>query len=152
MAESRSKSVWWALLPGIATLALMVLLMLYRRPWPDRAPVHFDLHWNSDRFGSPWEAGIFPILVAMILISEFAASVLWVKHQEGTMRFNLLLPLMSVALGAIAGMHFWYWWNLSELAATGQAAHPWVWLWAGAMVVAVATSALEKGRTRSAGR
>jgi hypothetical protein len=143
------KSSWSLHLPGIVALALMIGLMAYRRPWPTQAPVHFDLHWNSDRFGSPWEAAIFPVLVALILVSEIAASLLWVRHEEGRKKFNLTLPLMATGLGAIAGMHLWYWWNLSELAATGRAPHPWAWLWIAAAIVAITTILLEKLRKPS---
>jgi hypothetical protein len=143
------KSLMPALVPGVVVLGLMIALMAYRRPWPAQAPVHFDLHWNSDRMGSPWEAGIFPVLVALILCSEIGVTVLWMRHDEGPKRFNLVLPLMSLSLGAIAGLHLWYWWNLSELAETGHAKHPWVWLFASAGAVMVAAIVLERVRQKS---
>ena len=121
------KSSWWVHLPGSLAIAFMLGLMAARRPWPSRVPVHFDFHFNPDRWGSPWEFAVFPVLAIGVLLSGIWASTMWVRQEKGRKRFNLLLPLLTVPLGAIAGVHFWFWTNLPVLAQTGHAAGGWWW-------------------------
>jgi hypothetical protein len=143
-----AKSYWWVNLPGITAIALMIAITAHHEPWPARAPVHFDFHWQANRWGSPWVCAFFPLLAAMILIAQIIASALWARHDEAHERFNFTLPLMAAALGAIAGIHFWYWTNLSQLAATGHAGHPWEWLWLSTLAIAGTTAILESARKR----
>jgi hypothetical protein len=137
------RSFWWVNLPGAVTIASMIAVTVYCRPWPPRAPVHFDLHWNVDRWGSPSAFAIFPLLAGIVLISQIIVSTVWKRHEEGRKRFNLTLPLMAAPLGAIAGVHFWYWTNLPALASTGRAPHPWAWVWLGAFALVSCTILLE---------
>jgi hypothetical protein len=113
------KSSWWLHIPGMLAIAAMVALMAARRPWPSRAPVHFDFYWNADRWGSPWESSIFPVLAIGILLAAIWSSTVWATREDGLKRFNLTLPLVVAPLGGMMGVHFWYWWNLPQLAGAG---------------------------------
>jgi hypothetical protein len=137
------RSSWWVHLPGTVAIASMIAVTAYRRPWPLRAPIHFDLHWNANRWGSPWAFAIFPLLAAIILISQIIVSAMWKKHEDGRKRFNLTLPLMAAPLGAMTGVHLWYWTNLPALASTGRAAHPWEWVWACTFILVSSTILIE---------
>jgi hypothetical protein len=129
--------------PGFLALIGMLALMAAERPWPARAPVHFDFQFHSDHWGSPWQLIAFPILVLAMSFSGIVLSTLWSMREDGRKRFNLALPLVVAALGAVAGVHFWYWSNLRELAHTGQADHPWRWVFSFAAVVCAASITLE---------
>jgi hypothetical protein len=137
------KSSWWVHLPGLLAVAAMLSLMLAQRPWPMRAPVHFNFFWKSDRWGSPWDFSMFPILAIGISLSSIWSSAMWSKHEKGRKRFNLTLPLMVTPLGALAGVHSWYWWNLPELAQTGYAPGGWWWAAICAVILCAASVTLE---------
>jgi hypothetical protein len=137
------RSSWWVHLPGTMAIASMIAVMAYRRPWPSRAPVHFNLHFTPDRWGSPWNFAVFPLLVGMILMSQMIASAAWKRHEEGRKRFNLALLLTAAPLGAIVGIHWWYWANLPQLAETGRADHAWGWVWISASILVLVTILLE---------
>ena len=137
------KSSWWVHLPGMLAIVVMVALMAARRPWPSRAPVHFDFQFQPDRWGSPWEAAVFPVLALGVSLSGIWATTMWVRQEKGRKRFNLILPLVTAPLGMIAGVHLWFWSNLPLLARTGRA--PGGWWWAGicALIVCAASVSLE---------
>jgi hypothetical protein len=137
------KSSLWVHLPGMIAVAAMVALTAARRPWPARAPVHFDMHWNADRWGPPWECAMFPALGIIILVSGITVSAIWAGQEKGKKRFNVTLPLLVAPLGAVTGVHLWYWWNLAELAGAGHAAGAWGWVWICAGIVLAASAILE---------
>lgn len=140
------KSSWWVHLPGILAVAAMIAVMAINRPWPPRTPAHFDLNWNVDRWSSPWTSAAFPILATIILFAGMLGSAIWSRHEEGRKRFNVTLLLIAAPLGAITGVHMWYWQNLPQLAATGRAPHPWGWVWTCAITLAATTVILETFR------
>jgi hypothetical protein len=140
------RSSWWVLLPGWAALALMIGLMLNRRPWPKRVPVHFDAHFHADRWGSPWVGLTFPILALMIVIIGSITSVAWARHEQGSKRFNLTLVVIAAPLGAIVGLHCWYWGKIGQLSAAGTAPGGWMWMLIGAIALAISCLALESLR------
>jgi hypothetical protein len=137
------KSSWWLHIPGMLAIAAMVALMAARRPWPSRAPVHFDFYWNADRWGSPWESSIFPVLAIGILLAAIWSSTVWATREDGLKRFNLTLPLVVAPLGGMMGVHFWYWWNLPQLAGAGHAPGGWWWVGTCAAIVCAASTTLE---------
>jgi hypothetical protein len=140
------RNSWWVHWPGVIAITLMVAVMAARRPWPGRAPVHFNFRFESNRWGSPSQAAIFPFLAASDLIAGILLSAIWSGHEEGRKRFNLVLPVVTLPLGAVAGLHLWYWWNLPTLAEKGNAPLPWVWLGIAAAVVAAGSLLLERRR------
>jgi len=144
------RNSWWVHLPGIVAVVAMIALMAARRPWPARAPVHFDMHWNADRWGPPWECALFPALGATIVVSGMTVSAVWASQEKGKKRFNLTLPLLVAPLGAVTGVHLWYWWNLAQLAGTGHAAGAWTCVWICAAIVLAGSAILET--FRKAGR
>ena len=137
------KSTWWVHLPGLLAIAFMLAIMDIRRPWPSRVPVHFNFNFKPDRWGSPWEIAVFPVLATGILLSGMWASTMWARHEKGKKRFNLILPLVTAPLGVIAGIHLWLWSNLALLARTGYAAGGWWWAATCAFIVATASILLE---------
>jgi len=140
------RSTWWVNVPGLLAIAAMVALMAARRPWPRRVPVHFDFYFHSDRWGSPWEIAVFPVLAGMIVLSGLIGSTIWAQHENGKKRFNLTLPLLATPLGAIAGVHFWYWWNVSALASGGNAGGAWAWVGIAAVIIGSSSAMLESFR------
>jgi hypothetical protein len=116
-------------------ILLMFVVMAARWPWAARVPVHFDARWNANRWGSPWEISVFPILAIGVFFSGLWASTLWLRQENGRKRFNLVLPLIAAPFGAIAGVHFWFWWNLTQLARTSRAPGGWIWVISCAAIV-----------------
>ena len=137
------RNSWWVHLASLFAIILMIALMFARLPWPSRVPAHFDIHWRVDRWGSPWESAIFPPLAMVMLVAGLVCSAAWSAREEGRKRFNITLPLIAIPLGAIVGLHGWFWWNLAKVAASGYAPHPWIWMGIGAIMVALATIVLE---------
>jgi len=120
---------------GLVVIALMIAVMAARWPWPARVPVHFDAHWNANRWGSPWEISVFPALAVGVFFSGLWASTLWARQENGRKRFNLVLALIAAPFGAMAGVHFWFWWNLTTLAQTSHAPGGWIWVISCAAIV-----------------
>jgi hypothetical protein len=137
------RSSWWVHLPGLLAIALMLALMASRRPWPSRVPVHFDSNFQPNRWGPPWQDAIFPVIATGILLSGIWASAMWSSQEKGRKRFNLILPLVTAPLGAIAGIHFWFWSNLPTLARTGYAPRGWWWVGICALIVCATSILLE---------
>jgi len=140
------RNSWWVHLPGIIAIAAMVAAMMMRRPWPSRAPVHFDFRFATDRWGSPREAIVFPFLAATSLMAGMLMSAIWSRREEGRKRFNLVLPLVTLPVGTVAGLHLWYWWNLPTLARTGTAPAAWVWLGISGAIIVTCCLLLESFR------
>lgn len=145
--QAASKKCWSVYLPALLLIAAMIALTLMRRPWPASVPVHFNLRFQPDRWGSPWEATIFIPIVALITASGILSSFMWTRHEEGRKRFNPSVPFTALPLGAVAGIHFWYWCNLLALAQTGFAPHPWLWVAIVAFLNFGASLFLEKRRS-----
>jgi hypothetical protein len=133
-------------LPGIIAIAAMIAVTMMRRPWPDRAPVHFNFRFETDGWGSPSQAMIFPFLAATDLMAGMLVSAIWSRREEGRKRFNLVLPIVMLPVGSVAGLHLWYWWNLPTLARTGNAPAAWVWLGISAAIVTTGGLFLERLR------
>jgi len=119
----------------LLVIALMLAAMAARWPWPARVPVHFDARWNANRWGSPWEISVFPALATGVFFSGLWASTIWARQENGRKRFNLVLPLIAAPFGAMAGVHFWFWWNLTQLAQTSHAPGGWIWVISCAAIV-----------------
>ncbi len=137
------RNSWWVHLASLLAIVLMIALMVGRLPWPSEVPAHFDIHWRVDRWGSPWESAVLLLPAILMLVGGFVSSAAWAVREEGRKRFNITLPLIAAPMGAIAGLHGWFWCNLAEVAASGQAPHPWIWMWVGCIFVALATMVLE---------
>lgn len=56
---------WWVFLLPILDFVFCIMLMPLL---PDKIPVHFDINWQPDRYGSRLELFIFPVLLLIILL------------------------------------------------------------------------------------
>ena len=54
------KTMWIVSFMALIGTAIMLLFM------PDRVPMHYDLAWNVDRWGSKYENLIFPIIILFV--------------------------------------------------------------------------------------
>jgi hypothetical protein len=146
------KYSWTVYAPGLVLVAAMIVLTIIRRPWPASVPAHFNFRWQVDRWGSPVEATVFIPIVAVITATGMFSSTMWARHEQGRKRFNPSVPVTALPLGAVAGIHLWYWWNLQSLAKTGAAPYPWLWVGIFAGSSLCACLILEKWRMFNGGR
>ena len=141
--KSGLKHSWWINLPSIAILVAMIVLPIMRRPWPAVVPVHFDGHWQVNRWGSPWELMVMLSIALLPLGISVVLSAVWVRYEQGRKRFNWIAVLIAAALGLSGGISCWMWWNIHRLAESAAAPHPWVWAIVFAVADAVLTGLLE---------
>lgn len=141
--KSGFKHSWWIHGPSMAVLAAMVVLPIMRRPWPTAVPVHFDGHWQINRWGSPWELLVLVPIAMLPLGISVAMSAAWSRYEQGRKRFNWIAVLIAFPLGLMGGISCWMWWNIGELAQGHRAPHPWVWATGFALADGMLTGFLE---------
>ena len=141
--KSALKHSWWINAPSIAVLVAMAALPIMRRPWPAVVPVHFDGHWQVNRWGSPWELMVMLPISLLPLGISVVLSAAWVRYEQGRKRFNWIAMLIAAALGFGGGISCWMWWNIHRLSDSAAAPHPWVWAIGFAVADVLLTGLLE---------
>ena len=141
--KSGFKHSWWINAPSLAVLITMMVLPIMRRPWPALVPVHFDGHWQVNRWGSPWELMVMLPIALLPLGISVVLSAAWVRYEQGRKRYNWIAVLIAAALGLGGGISCWMWWNIGELSKSAAAPHPWVWAIGFAIADVVLTGLLE---------
>lgn len=121
----------------------MIVLPIMRRPWPALVPVHFDGHWQINRWGSPWELMVLVPIAMLPLGISVGLSAAWARCEHGRKRFNFIAVLLAFPLGLMGGISCWMWWNIRQLSQAHLAPHPWMWAIGFAVADGVLTGFLE---------
>jgi hypothetical protein len=137
----------WTHLPAVAALLVLAGYLIYRRPIPANAPVHFGFDGTPDAWGSPW------IFVGMTLgLSVFFIGLsaffdeLWAR-QEKKKSFNWLSLLDELITGWMTGMSIGYLAALHDNAAVFN--FPWQYglgVMGGALILGVTVELLRPFR------
>lgn len=141
--KSGLKHSWWINGPSLAMLIAMIVLPIMRRPWPDLVPVHFNAHWQVNRWGSPWELMVMLPISLLPLGISVLLSAAWVRYEQGRKRFNWIAVLIAGGLGFGGGIICWMWWNINRLSEPAATSHPWAWAVGFTVANAVLTGLLE---------
>ena len=85
-----------AALPLVSALIALAFL-------PDTIPSHFDLSFRADRFGSKYEALIFPIITLIVLLIMLFATRVIPDDRNKRVMLNI-----GIALGVVMDLLFFY--------------------------------------------
>ena len=103
------KTMWIVSFMALIGTAIMLLFM------PDRVPMHYDLAWNVDRWGSKYENLIFPIIIVCVslfwtLLVRFSEK----KTANSENEKEQANAKLSAKLFCIAGMTTAIWFTMMQ--------------------------------------
>jgi hypothetical protein len=98
----------WTHLPAVVIIIAAVIVTIQALPFPDPAPVHFDINGTPDGYGSPW---LSSLLMLGLSLGYLAISVwmdeLWAR-QEKRKHFNWLSLFDEVVIAGMCSVQIAY--------------------------------------------
>ena len=98
----------WTHLPAAVALCAFLWVLAASGPLPASAPIHFGVHGEADRLGSPWP-GLVAMIAACVLVIGIAVSNAeqWVR-KETKKSFHLWSLFDDLFVGFMAGIGIAY--------------------------------------------
>jgi hypothetical protein len=98
----------WTHLPALIIIVAAAFFTIKALPFPDSAPVHFDINGNPNGYGSPWASSL---LLLGLSIGYFVISIwmdeLWAR-QEKKKTFNWLSFIDELAIAGVCSIQIAY--------------------------------------------
>jgi len=98
----------WTHLPAIIIIAGAAIITVRALPFPDPAPVHFDINGTPDGYGSPWASSLLMLGLSLgYLVISIWIDELWAR-QEKSKHFNWLSLFDEIAVAGMCSMQIAY--------------------------------------------
>jgi len=114
----------WTHLPAVLIIIVAAVITVRALPFPDLAPVHFDISGNPDAYGSPWASSLLILGLSLLYVAvSIWLDELWAR-QEKKKTFNWLSLVDELAVAGVCSIQIAY---ASMLAAKGTV-FPFPWM------------------------
>ena len=99
---------FWTHLLAVFVLLGTITYTILSMPLPDPAPIHFDIHGQPNRYGSPWTSTVMLIGLALLyIVLSIWLDELWAR-QEKQKTFNWMALIDDFTVAALAATQITY--------------------------------------------